>query len=166
MQNLNDFPHLLSLQSLWLEDGAPSHTARIVVTWQKKHFPSLVGKQAASSPDLSPLKRSCAATGTRTCLRSGHLSCCDTAPFRRTRPTAPPRPSQRGQPLLGPSVLTGHSSLSLEPPAPKSAMINQLASHGVDTSWLLHRVHNASVISQTNDTNITPSPETEQSSWP
>ena len=38
----------------------------------------------------------------------------------------------RGQPLRGPSVLTGHSSLMLEQPAPKSAMSNQLASHGVD----------------------------------
>ena len=56
MPKLYAFPRLLSSpQSLWLEDGAPSHTARAVVTWQKKHFPLPVEKQAASSPDLSPL---------------------------------------------------------------------------------------------------------------
>ena len=56
MPKLYAFPRLLSsLQSLWLEDGAPSHTAKAVVTWQKKHFPLLVEKQPASSPDLSQL---------------------------------------------------------------------------------------------------------------
>ena len=84
--------------------------------------------------------------------------------------TAPPRPSQRGQPLRGLSVSTGHSSLSLEPLAPKSAMSNQLASHGVDTMWLLHSAHNAKVVSQKKLNfsgkmgmlmKITPSPETQ-----
>ena len=56
MPKLYAFPRLLSLpQSSWLEDGAPSHTAEAFVTWQKKHFPLLVEKQAAASPDLSPL---------------------------------------------------------------------------------------------------------------
>ena len=56
MPKLYAFPRLLSSpQSLWLEDGALSHTAKAVVTWQKKHFPLLVKKQAASSPDLSQL---------------------------------------------------------------------------------------------------------------
>ena len=50
------FPRLLSSpQSFWLVDGAPSHTAKAVVTWQKKHFPLLVEEQAAACPDLSPL---------------------------------------------------------------------------------------------------------------
>ena len=50
------FLHLLSSpQSLRLENGAPSHTAKIVVTWQKKDLPLHVEKQAAASLDLSPL---------------------------------------------------------------------------------------------------------------
>ena len=137
MPKLHAFPRLLSSpQSLWLEDGAPSHTAKAVVTWQKKHFPLLLEKQAAASPDLSPLDFGIWALieaklrGNRASdmdTLKADISCCDTAQFRRRMAqgglshsqfftTAPPRPSQRGQPPRGPSVLTGHSILLTDLP--------------------------------------------------
>ena len=38
---------------------------------------------------------------------------------------------------LQPACSTGRSSLLLEPPTPKSAMSDQLASHAVDTTWFV-----------------------------
>ena len=132
----------------------------VVVTWQKK-------KQAAASPDLSPKDFGfwnlidAKLRGNRASdmdAELGHLSCCDTAQFRRRMAHGglshshvfTTAPSQRGQPLRGPSVLTGRSFLLLEQPTPKSAMSDQLASNDVDTVWLLHSAHSANVISQKN----------------
>ena len=138
MPKLHAFPRLLSSpQSLWLEDGAPSYTAKAVVTWQKKHFPLLVAKQAAASPDLSPLDFGIWAL-IEAKLRGNRASDMDTLKADISRavtrlnsdaerpkagsvihnflPLAPPRPSQREQPLRRLSVLTGHSILLTELP--------------------------------------------------
>ena len=147
MPKLYAFPHLLlSPQSLWPEDGA-----RIVVTWQKKHFPLLVDQRAAASPEAHWTSASGISFEAK--LHGNRDSDMDTLKAGTSRAvtqldsdaewptvvslmnifftTAQPRPSQRGQPCEGLSVFkTGHSTFSLEPPAPKSAMSNQLASHG------------------------------------
>ena len=121
-QQLHAFPHLFSSpQSLGLEDGAPSHTAKIVVAWQKKHFPLLVEKQAAASLDLSPMDFG-TWNLTEAKLRGNRASDMDTLKEDISRAvtqlnsdaewptvlsvihfcfiTAPPRPCQRGQPLV------------------------------------------------------------------